>query len=66
MSGGGGGIIIIKQALKQTLGDPLVSGTIPEPLHSEVVALCSMDCGDWTPQQYHTALHAFLYAATHG
>jgi len=65
MSGGGGGIIIIKNSMKAALADPLVSGIMPAHLAPSVQALCAKDVNDWTHDEFNFALRCFNYAAMH-
>lgn len=65
MSGGGGGIIIIRSAIKSTLNDPLCGGHLPAWLQGHRDGLLAIDVNNWTQEDDHTALFLFSYMATH-
>lgn len=46
MSGGGGGVIIIKSVI-DTLGDPLVHGALPDEMRAKVDVLLAKDPATW-------------------
>lgn len=49
MSGGGGGIVIIK-SLRAALSDPRVSGELPIDMHARLLDILAKDEGDCTPR----------------
>lgn len=65
MSGGGGGIIIIRSAMKTALADPLVHGNLPDYLQTSIASALGKDVNDWTDGEHHHCAHAFHWAATH-
>ena len=65
MSGGGGGIIIIRSSIAKALENPLVSGELPRHLRERSYDLCAKNVNDWTQEDDRTALFLFNYAATH-
>ena len=65
MSGGAGGIVIIKDSMRSALSNPLVSGTLPDPLAGDVATVCAKDCDDWSHEDYVLMAFAFNYAVTH-
>ena len=65
MSGGGGGVIIIRNAMKMALSDPLVHGALPDHLKSTVDPILAKDVNDWSMVDHRSAVHVFDWAAAH-
>ena len=65
MSGGGGGIIIIRNAMKQALSNPLVHGMLPEADAALIDPILTKDVNDWTHQEYEQVRKTFAWAAQH-
>lgn len=62
---GGGGTIIIRNAIKQVLTDPLVHGSLPDKMKTTIDPVLAKDVNDWTTPEHHAALNVFDWAATH-
>lgn len=65
MSGGGGGIIIIKQSIVSAVGDPLVHGNLPQHMQDTFDALVTKGTDNWGQDDYQTAVAIFIWAAMH-
>jgi len=63
MSGGGGGVIIIRTAIKTALSDPLVHGGLPDYIQKSVDPVLAKDVNDWDHAEHRAAAHAFDWAA---
>jgi hypothetical protein len=63
MSGGGGGIIIIRSAMKQALSDPLVHGILTEKQKSLIDPILLEDVNNWTPQDDENVRKVFDWVA---
>jgi hypothetical protein len=61
----GGGVIIIRNALKAALSDPLVRGMLLPYQRNQLDAFLSNDVSTWTEEQHDRALHCFNHAAHH-
>lgn len=61
MSGGGGGIIIIRHA-RTALTDPLVSGQLPAPMRVLVDAVLEKEDGDWDHHDKQVVAEAIEWA----
>jgi hypothetical protein len=59
----GGGHIIINQAIKQALSDPLVHGMLPPEDQAVVDPILAKDVNDWTMEDRHLAAKAFFWVA---
>jgi hypothetical protein len=60
---GGGGIIIIDDAIKETLVNPLVSGQL-KPWQTKLLgAFIAKDPGQWSQDERDMALAVFAWAA---
>jgi len=62
---GGGGTVIIRNAIKQALIHPLIHGALPEKMKAVVDPVLQKDVNDWTVADHNGALHVFDWAATH-
>jgi hypothetical protein len=65
MSGGGGGVIILRAAMKRALLDPLVHGELPDYIAYAVDPVLAKSINDWTAAEHHAVTHGFLWAAGH-
>lgn len=63
MSGGGGGVIIIK-VIKHTLSNPIVHGQLPAQTVASLDPILSKDEGSWSYADKVLAGHAFVWALT--
>ena len=62
---GGGGHIIIDDAIKQALSDPLVHGVLPPDMQAEVDPILAKDTSNWTENDDCIAFAAFHWAHAH-
>lgn len=62
---GGGGTIIIRQAIKQALTDPVVHGMLPASDIAVVDPILAKDVNDWTHQEQRAAMKTFAWAEQH-
>lgn len=62
---GGGGHVIIRNAMKVALQDPLVHGLIPTDEVALVDSILAKDVNDWTAQETHKVAKVFHWVATH-
>lgn len=60
----GGGVIIIRNAIKQALSDPLVSGALPSRLQAAIAAPMGKDVNDWDDCDDRDTQRAFNWAMT--
>ena len=60
---GGGGHIIIRNAIKQVLSDPLIHGALSDKHKAQIDPILAQDINDWTPQDDETARRVFDWAA---
>jgi hypothetical protein len=58
---GGGGTIIIRNAMKSTLSDPLIHGLLPDCEKAVVDPILAKDVNDWTAEEQHLAAKAFFW-----
>jgi hypothetical protein len=65
MSGGGGGIIIIRNAIKQALSDPLVHGNLPPGIQTDIASALAKDTSAWSIDDDKATQHAFSWAMRH-
>jgi hypothetical protein len=65
MSGGGGGVIIIRSAIKTVLSDPLVHGALPTHMQTDIGPILPKDVNDWSAQEASIMTFAFIWAAAH-
>lgn len=64
MSGGGGGIII-RNAIRTALTDPIVYGSLPANHKAAIDPFIHDEAGTWSPANFHKAHEAFNWAAKH-
>jgi hypothetical protein len=62
---GGGGTIIIRNAMKQALSDPLVHGTLSDSDIAAIGPILAKDVNDWTHKEHDKVLKVFTWAAQH-
>lgn len=62
---GGGGTVIIRQAIQRALTDPLVHGMLSDLDKTMVDPIMGKDCDKWTHHEHEQALKAFVWAAQH-
>lgn len=65
MSGGGGGNIIIRAAIKATLQEPLVHGNLPDWMRHKADTILAKDVNDWSDEEHHAVAWVFNWAAQH-
>jgi hypothetical protein len=58
----GGGHIIIRNAIKTALTDPLVSGALPPGISKEVTPVLATDTSTWDEHADKVTQHAFKWA----
>jgi hypothetical protein len=58
----GGGIIIIRNGIKQVLSDPLVHGQLPQGIQSDIANALATDTSAWLPEDDKATKHAFTWA----
>lgn len=63
MSGGGGGIVIIKSTVN-TLTDPLVHGSLPQRLQDLVDPILAKPTDQWDADDKFMAGHVYAWALT--
>jgi hypothetical protein len=63
MSGGGGGVIII-DATKATLSNPLVHGNLPEAWPPIIDPILAKDSASWTAKDKKQAAACYTWALT--
>lgn len=59
---GGGGTIIIRSAVKTTLSDPMVHGSLPNWAQVRIDPVLQKDVGDWSDEEHQLALWCFNWA----
>jgi hypothetical protein len=59
---GGGTIIIIRNAIKQALSDPLVHGMLPPKMLVKVDPILAKDTSAWTAEDDVESMRAFSWA----
>jgi len=62
---GGGTIIIIRNAIKQALSDPLVHGSLSASDQAAIDPILAKDVNDWTQTEHDKAVKIFTWAAHH-
>lgn len=62
---GGGGHIIIRNAVKQALSDPLVHGLLPDYMKAEIDPILAKDTNTWTDCDDRIGMAAFHWAEAH-
>lgn len=65
MSGGGGGTIIIRTAIKQALMHPLVHGALPVHMRNAIDPILEKNVDLWSEQEDRTASAIFHWANAH-
>ncbi len=60
---GGGGTIIIRNAIKTTLEDPVIHGSLPDEEKAIVDPILAKDVNDWTQEEQHLTAKAFFWVA---
>lgn len=58
----GGGHIIIRDAIKQALTNPLVGGALPSGIQTEIAPTLAKDTGSWDEHDDKCTQHAFKWA----
>lgn len=58
----GGGHIIIRDAKKQALSNPLVHGALPAAMQTAIAPALAKDTVDWTADDDHETGRAFAWA----
>ena len=58
----GGGHVIIKNAIKQALSDPLVHGMLSDSDRAVVDPILAKDVNDWTDEEFNSAGKTFEWA----
>jgi len=61
---GGGGTIIIRNAMKTALQNPLVHGLIPTNEVDAVDAILAKDVNDWSEKETHKVSKTFHWIAS--
>lgn len=61
----GGGHIIIRQALKMALSDPLVHGALPMADQAAIDPILAKDVNDWSHREQRTCMQSFCWAEQH-
>jgi len=61
----GGGHIIIRDAIKQALSNPVVHGALPADMRAEVDPILAKDTSAWTENEDCLAFAAFHWAHAH-
>lgn len=61
----GGGHIIIRQAVVDTLSNPTVSGNLPDRMKLAISPILAKDPADWTVQDEMVLAHVFGWALCH-
>jgi hypothetical protein len=60
--GGGDGHVIVDDATVSTLGNPLVSGSLPKEMQGPVATILANDPDDWTEEDRCTLGDAYKWA----
>jgi hypothetical protein len=60
---GGGGHIIIRNAIKQALSDPLIHGILSDKHKAIIDPILAEDINNWTPKDDAEALKVFEWCA---
>ena len=63
--GGNSGVIIIDDAIKQELTNPMIHGQLPPKTQSVVDPILARDPGTWTVDERAATFRAFTWAHTH-
>lgn len=61
----GGGVIIIRNALKSALNDPIVRGMLLPHQRNKLDLFIAKDTSQWDEDEHDIALGCFNYAAHH-
>lgn len=61
----GGGVIIIRNAMRTALTDPTVGGMLPKYLRDAIDTFVNSDVSMWTTEEHDIATHAFNWVAHH-
>lgn len=65
MSGGGGGAIILRVAIKQALSHPLVHGILPASDVARIDPILAKDVNDWTHEEQRAVMKSFAWVEQH-
>jgi hypothetical protein len=63
--GGGDGTVIVRDAMKQALTNPIVHGALPQSHQDSIDPFINTDSGTWTADQQKHAFKAFEWAEKH-
>lgn len=63
--GGGSGGIIVRSRARETLTDPVVSGSLPDRLKLAISPILQKDDADWSVQDDMVIAHVFSWALCH-
>jgi hypothetical protein len=61
----GGGHIIIRNAIKTALTDPMVGGALPPGIAKEIAPVLATDTSTWDENADKVTQHAFKWAMAH-
>jgi len=63
--GGGDGTIIVRDAMKSVLTNPVVHGKIPKETTRVIDPVLEKDVGEWSVYEHRAIVDAFTWVATH-
>lgn len=61
----GGGVIIIRNAMKTALTNPVVHGMLPKHIRDQIDTFVNSDVSMWTTEEHDIAAHAFTWVSHH-